>query len=504
MPSSRFLLAAASSLALLGLTAPSMASVSAAESVVIQQDVNAALAALGLDQQGATTWARRTVDGDRVVFTNLAITSETGAVAGERVIIEGLRLAGAAPVFDSLVFENGTMDLPDAEEPATFERLSLRDPSAELIDGLSRQFRGQVQENGSPIADGAYGEFSMAGFGAALAVDGDAFVYTLRDLTVIGYDGTTIDQIMLSDFRMIGAVSDGTSIDMTVDSIRASGLTVGEEALNMQMDTIMAGALKPNQMYESTVISGVNLSGEGIEMSMPRAELTGNSTNGGGFQIDVDVPSFVLAFDESAGNDAAAMLEQLDRIGLENFDFSLNGSFQFDPDGERLYTVDDMVLSGVGLARFSFGFDVEGFMAYSEALEAWEAEQLVAKPGVEPQVPSEISDLLTLRSVSLGVEDLGLLDLVFSIMAEEQGVSAEQMRQQAGVMAALFTMGAAAQMPKDLGEDLQEALIGFIARGGAVRIAVEPPEPLSLAEMEGLGATPNYDALGMSIEHSAP
>ncbi|CAN0265272.1 unnamed protein product, partial [Chrysoparadoxa australica] len=141
--------------------------------------------------------------------------------------------------------------------------------------------------------------------------------------------------------------------------------------------------------------------------------------------------------------------------------------------------------------------DISGVAAYAQAYAAWLAEA----PEGETSPPADVLALLALNRFVIELEDEALLDNLFASMAAERGMSPEAMRAQASGLVAFASLLASDYADRALIQTAQGALMGFVASGGTLTIAVEPEEPLEMSRFSD-GTLPS-DA-GVSITHSPP
>jgi len=104
-------------------------------------------------------------------------------------------------------------------------------------------------------------------------------------------------------------------------------------------------------------------------------------------------------------------------------------------------------------------------------------------------------DALTIHNFSLDFTDRNFLDMAFEIAGQQQGMSGNDMRQQASGLIALMAMSG--QVPADMTGPLSK----FLSNGGTLSLSINPPAPMSVGQLQQMNDPADISKMGLSLSH---
>lgn len=503
-------LAAAASLALLaaacGPQAPS-GSEAPARAAVTEAEAESALAAFGLETQGRASWSERRFENGGYVFTDFSLTDADGVIEAETLVLTGPRLTEGAPAFDAITLNGGEITWPDGD--ASFQALSLTDPGPGLAGNVARVLRGEetLSAAASDMSEYRFTDLIFTGFTSRIVgEDSSTLNFSIGNLSAQAFDGATLGGFILSDVEVAGQDADGGPLQASIEALELSGAPVSLLS-GADFSASGFGGLAGVQPYESMMVRGLAVTAGGAQIAMP--ELTGTTqTNADGvLRSQIAMPSLRLT-PNLTHPQGAQMAMGLETLGYEAFELSFAGTSLYDPETDRAWTEGENHFTLNDGVRIRFENELSGVMAYAQAMEAaFEGDMPAAsdgkpgagKPGtaLAATPPADALDALMIHRLLIAVEDQSLLDRVMGAIAQTQGVSVSQARNQATAMTTMGLALSGGSVPPAVLNELSTALNAFLTRGGSLVIELAPAEPVSAAALN----RPSTDAarLGLTI-----
>lgn len=150
------------------------------------------------------------------------------------------------------------------------------------------------------------------------------------------------------------------------------------------------------------------------------------------------------------------------------------------------------LLHDLGALDLAVEFSVNG-PVYDELMS------MLASPEENAVAMLGLSGAIALDGAYVVIEDSGLFDILFSIAADEQGMSEAEMRSMARMTVAA---GIATTFPENV-SGLLPPLEAMLNNGGALSIEASPSMPVPLSSAIGFAVMPDLaiDQLGISVTH---
>jgi hypothetical protein len=256
----------------------------------------------------------------------------------------------------------------------------------------------------------------------------------------------------------------------------------------------------PLNGYENATIRGLDANVGGVMVTMD--SLTASTReNGNEIAYESEMTPLVIAPDTSYPFGAQLALG-LGMMGYQQLEFVAAGASVYERDEDRAYTTGENYFEMRDGFRVEVESDMSGLVEYSLAA-------LRMNPAMEEVEPDFMFDMLRplmLHDFAFRLEDLSLLDRALTAGSAMQGVPKENLRMQAGGMVALATMGAPAEIPRELLTEFSTAMTSFIAQGGTVEVRISPEEPVSVGDLveNAAAGSVDYEAAGISISAIPP
>jgi hypothetical protein len=513
-----------------------------------QESADAALVALGLSSSGLNhiTFENALYDDGVYTFTNVVISDpeddddETDAdlpegktvggddvdmddldeVRVERMIIDSPHLAANGDVLmRGFALEAISLhDEDDSEDgTATIARFSVDQPNAALSNDIARILIGDFDEDDDTEWNAyRFAAIAMDGFAASGTDEDGEFQVNLDRFALEGYDDESLGRAELLGFGVTGQV-DGAPLNISLGEFSVDGLRT--EAYSSMMDAIASGASEeeisaayydsafddPMDMFDEFAmrdfvveVLGVNVTLDHMTASMVEEGDTIRSRSEiGSFQIWPD-----------ASQEGGAQLAMgLNMLGYERIELRMASESVYEHDAGRVYTVGDNFLEITDGLRVEVSQDFAGYDAYFQAARAMSAQlSNTEDPDASLEAVKAMVAPLVLNQMSIRIEDLSLLDRALTAGAAAQGMQADQLRAQAGLMIGMGLMAAPPEIPRTLLAELSTAITGFVNEGGTLIIDLSPEDPVTLGDImdQAENGTVDFDALGLTINSQAP
>jgi len=446
---------------------------------VTAEEAEEALSAFGLEAPGRAQWSDRRFENGAYEFSGFVLAGEDGELRARTLRLTGPRSQDGETRFERLELEEGHIVFEDGE--ARFEHAVIDQPGPELSAAIAAAISGG--EFDWP-EDGRRGAFARAAITALSVESADGreapFRLTVDNLAAEDSDGVRLGRFLLEGLELEGRDEEGGALHLAIGRMEASGLDGGvleglDDIPAMQTNAFAAAA----GLYESFAVRDLSVQAGGAVIAM--REMTGVMTpERGGLRAVTRMPQLRLSPEPGVRGQPLAMA--LNMLGYENFDFSFEAESVFMTGEGRMRTEGENHLTLADGFRIEFEQDLGGF---SDA--AAQAEEILV------------------HGLSLRIEDRSILDRALASAAAAQGITAEQMRQQAGMLVPVAAMYAGSALPRGVFMQAQTALTAFIAQGGTLVIEMAPPEPIPASVLAN-GDASSLDAarLGLTVRHEAP
>ncbi|HAQ36486.1 MAG TPA: hypothetical protein DCQ53_14160 [Alphaproteobacteria bacterium] len=502
---------------------------------------------LATSGEGAVSWGGRTFDDGVYTFTDVVFSDlnddeddeddaedgedgeddaveidtdmEFDSVRAERMIVAAPRFdEDGNVIFDRLSIEDARFVGDDDDTDGGFDRFVLEQPNAAMVADFARGFSGEDSDD-----DANPQVFSTYRF-ETLALEGLSFVSTeageegefgLTRFAMEGYTGDRLGLFELSGLRFEGEDPDTGPIVIRLDTIAmenigpsfmhsldrgiadAMAAEAGEEtdapAEEFDLDTY-----DPFDAYESFRMTGLDANIGGILVTMD--SMSAAIERGRGEVVMTSEMTPLVVRPDTNQPLGAQFAMGLGMLGYQQIELHGASEAVYDEAGDRVFTRGDNYFEMTDGFRIEGESDFGGYLAYArEAMrmstgdfdeETFDGDAILA-----------MFDPLVINSFVLRLEDHSLLDRALTAGSAAQGMSKEELRQQAGAMVSLGMLGMPAEIPRPLVSQLSSALVSFINEGGTITISVQPDEPISvgaLARAAGDGSF-DFDAYGITV-----
>ncbi|MEE2527287.1 hypothetical protein V0U79_13050 [Hyphobacterium sp. HN65] len=517
---------------------------------VDEATATSALAALYLAEsgQGAVSWESRSFNDGVFTFTGVTFDMEDGApedsddeagedgdAGGEMEIeveageVHAETMTLSAPrfdadgnvIFDLLSIDNIDIRDENGEGEGTITRFVIEQPNAAMAEAFARGFSNETgDEDDINGEDWTYGLFAIEGLNFTGADESDDFTAAFDRFAIEDLGEYTIGRFELTNLSIAGSSADVGIINISLAELSADN--IGEAitypfAAQFAMASSSFSADTPNEdiaadmpempegfdplnTYEHAEIRGLNANVGGVVVTLD--SFTADVSHNGNEVVSTgEMTPLVIAPDTNYPFGAQLALG-LGLMGYQQLEFVSAGASVYERDTDRSYTTGENYFEMRDGFRVDVETDIAGIMAYTLGA-------LRAGPMLDESDPAVMMDMLrplVLNNFVFRLEDQSLLDRALTAASAAQGVPKESLRMQAGGLIALATLGAPAEIPRELLAEFSTAMSAFIAEGGSVELRIAPPEPLSVAtliEQAGEGNI-DYDAAGISITAIPP
>ncbi|WP_394693464.1 hypothetical protein [Hyphobacterium sp.] len=523
---------------------------------VDETTASSALEALHLANSGdgAVSWDSRTFDDGTYTFTGLTFTfpddsddmedagedgtksqdtddtgfmdDENGGGGNNTLTAATMTLAGPRfdeagnVIFDRLSIDDILVGANDEDFDGTLDRFVIEQPNAAMASAVALGFSGESDIDVEMDQDNwTYGLFAVEGLNVSGSEDGNTFAVSLGRLAIDDLAEYTIGRFELMNFVIEGTDDEIGIIDFRLEEMSADGIgqavtypfvaqfammnaVLSDETPNDDVDDIpeMPEDFDPLDAYENATIRGLSANVGGITVQLD--SLTANvEDDGNEVRYVSEMTPLIIAPDTDYAL-GAQMAMGLGMLNYSQLEFVSEGTSVYERDTDRAYTDGENYFAMTDGFRVEIESDMTGLMAYS--LAAMELGYTMDEPSSE-QIMSLLEPLV-LNSFVFRLEDQSLMDRALTAASAMQGMSKEQLRNQAGAMIALGTMGAPAEIPRPLLTEFSTAMTDFIANGGSVEIRMTPDTPVSVADLVAQAEAGNldYEAMGISITAIPP
>jgi len=462
--------------------------------VVTQADSEQALALFGLQTPGRASWSDRQFEDGAYIFTDFTLTDADGVLQAETFTLQQPQVRDGGAFFTALRFETLQVRWPDGEMSVADFTLSA--PTPLLAQGVALALRGAQTLEELDIDRAGYGFGQLTAHSVQsqdIQNKTERIRFQFDHLEASDYaDGEHLGALDFSGFTFHMEDSAAVSAEMSLDRLLMTGVRLNQPDFDAPFAAPM---ITPGEApLEQFDMTGLDITVAGAALTLPRL-------HGEVDTLEDDVLRSVMTMDRlevrpnSDHPDGQAFREGLDILGYDAMVFSFSGESRYDPETDRAWTVGETALTLEDGLRISLDQDVSGLSAYTENLGS------AAKEGADTNPAALIAPLM-LHRFRLEIEDRSLMDRIMAYYAEQQGVTPEQARAQAGAMLAMGMAFAGTGLPDGVLPQASAALNAFITQGGVITIDMAPDTPVSMGSLMDGGA-PDAATLGLSIQHKA-
>lgn len=512
---------------------------------VDETTANSALEALYLSEsgQGAVSWESRSFNDGVFTFTGVTFEmddtsgddTENGDSEGEMEIeveaseVNAETMTLAAPrfdadgnvIFDRLAINNISISDDGGEGEGAITRFVVETPNADMARAFARGFSNEtVDQDEVNSEDWTYGLLAIEGLSFAGTEDGEEFTAGFDRFAIEDLGDYSIGRFELTNLSIAGSSADVGIINFNLEEISADnigeGITypfasqfaVASAAFSVDTPTEDATAdipeipddFDPLNVYETATIRGLNANVGGVMVTLD--SLTAHVEHNGDEVVSTSEMTPLIIAPDTNYPFGAQLAMGLGLMGYQQLEFVSAGASVYEREADRSYTTGENYFEMRDGFRVEIETDVTGVLAYTMGA-------LQAGPTLDQSDPAVMMDLLAplvLNNFVFRLEDLSLLDRALTAASAAQGVPKENLRMQAGGMIALATMGAPAEIPRELLAQFSTAMTSFIAEGGSVEVRIAPEEPLSIATLieQAEAGNIDYDAAGITISAIPP
>ncbi|WP_421789373.1 hypothetical protein [Hyphobacterium sp.] len=460
-------------------------------------------------QQGPKSRQDQTVTLDAAV----SVTADTMTLAGPRFDADG------NVIFDRLAISTIGIGVNDDDTDGSIGQVVIEQPNAAMVMAVAESFSGEEGNDGDSPQDWTYGLLTVEGLSLTGTEDGNTFTVGFDRFAIEDLGNYAVGLFELTNFAINGEDDEVGIIELSLDEVSASNIGeamtypfVAQMALagaafsaDVPNEDITADIpevpedFDPLNSFESAAIRGLDANIGGVVITLD--ELTASTRNDGGNLVSESAMTPLIIAPDTNYTLGAQMALGLGLMGYQQLEFVSAGASVYEREADRGYTTGENYFEMRDGFRVEVESDVSGILAYS-----MQALQMGYQAEPDPSQVMAMLEPLVLNSFVFRLEDLSLLDRALTAASATQGVPKETLRQQAGGMIALATLGAPAEIPRPLLAEFSPAMTSFIANGGSVEVRIAPETPLSVGDLvaQAEAGTIDYEAAGITISAIPP
>ena len=317
-------------------------------------------------------------------------------------------------------------------------------------------------------------------------------------------------ELLTADYLMIDASGNIGSEDWFIHDLVMENAVVAESGLfinRTEIRDLAAGALDDTSfsgpeslVSEKSSVRMRNLSLEAEEALISVDEIASlpvrlaESAPGRFVVVDAGVAvtgMTVMPLEQARGRNP--MIDKLAERGMNSVGMDLVFRTVTSPGDEfRVGYTLQALLRDLGKIDLAVEFSVNG-QVYDQLMS------MLASPEENAVTMLGLSGVIALDAAYVMIEDGGLFDILFSVAADEQGVSEAEMRSMARMSVAA---GIATTFPENVGR-LLPPIEAMLKNGGTLTIQASPNMPIPLSSAVGFAVMPDLaiDQLGISVTH---
>ena len=322
------------------------------------------------------------------------------------------------------------------------------------------------------------------------------------------------EPVLQADYLFIDASGEINSPDWFIHELLAKNAEVPEESVfigRLELRDIAVGQLADDEAmasYEQYITDDTGILLENVGMvaedalfsidriaSLPFnfAELNSGLqiVTSAGFEVDGIT---VMPLEESVPGENP-VLDKLAERGISDIGMDLRIATGASLDGDEMQLFYGIEGSMRELAGIGFG------IAFSMTQDAYsQLVPMLMEPEENGTALIGLSSAVALNGAELVIDDSGLMDILFEIAAEEEGVSERDVRTMARISVAAVVQET---FPQNLSRILPP-IEAMISQGGRLEIAAMPQMPVPISSSLGFAVLPDLaiDQLGITVTHT--
>ncbi len=503
------------------------------------EEINAALDSMALMQsgEGRTEFSDREISGDKVVFKNVVIRGSELAeemeaalesefddedddlevefdgsdIMADELIFTGLKLseAGTAQFSNMLLNKLTFVDEENEESDVTAASIELDNPTPELAAYVSGLL-GKAEKVEPPTPD-------VIGFDAFTIMN---FVAKDTEDETSQISFGKLEMTDLRDFKVGEFLIDSVNLDfidpetgnvgkMQLGSMSVSGADVkfiqafeeeDEDAMAAKF-TELAYANPIDPGFDKFTLDSFTMDMAGVSFDLP--EMAYNiSRNKDGVPVKFDVPKFsmTLGADDSAGELGMQLAPVLAAIGLDEIKMTMASKSTYDPETDIAESETGYIQVDKAF-KLTSGSKIGGLSKLGEAMQKLDPEAFAEGDQDPSATMMEIYSELDFYNFSLAVEDQGIVDKAFMLIAAQQGMEPAQLKNQVvGMVAGLPFFANAAGVDMEIATEFATAAQTFLQDGGTLTVSLDPEEPITVPALAADPSAITKEKLGFSAK----
>lgn len=499
---------------------------------VTEDQIEEGLDALGFARSDMFAAADIEIENGVAVYTGLTGTGEDMPGRIGRVSIGAPRVEDGVTRFDWLEAED-LLAGGEGQGVTRVARIRADRPGPALSQLFADLINGRTDEEGytppsRSSADYTFAELSLSGMSFTADPDNaDPVGGELGRVALEDFDGERLGRAVIEGLSITGQDEEAGDFVLRVDSFEMTGLDAlfvdfmlnidesgeADEAavavMGEQFSQVMASWMRPTGVLDTFTLSGMDVRASGARIDMPSLDLRYDTRRDGTMEILGEMPRLTIALSSDTPQTAEAA-QALAAMGYETLEFSLYSRTYYDPATDRAtVALEDYWFEMKDGLRISLAQDVTGLEAYADATAAAMSD-VFAADDIDPETAEAVMaerimqayGALQINSMTLRIDDLGLLERGVRMAGEMQGVTPEEARMQAATMLGLGIAMGGGMLPEGLAIEIGSALSTFINQGGAVEITLNPASPVGMDRLMNVAEDMSVlRDLGLSVRH---
>ncbi len=455
---------------------------------VTEAEGQKALEFLKLMEPGDTaSWSERTGSAGNYVFKDLKNTDEKFHIESLKVV--GLRMLDEdTPIADRLEITNFSV-MPEDDVKINMKSMQIVLPEAEKMIEMFDQLDSGNMMNLQQMFRSGDANFTVGGgYIEGVSIESDEVNFNMDFAGWAEDEDERKMSLLIKNWA--GSAEEGKDdVEFSVGLISLSGFDL-EHYDNMFGNNI-AGMNPFDPNVESMVAKDVKINADAVVFAVPKFEGWYSDKKDGKFYGYTTMPSMTIGFEgESEDPDLLKMKENLNKMGYERLEFSMDGKTFMDETNDlvEIEKFDLMMKDGFDL---SVDYKVTGLKKMVTAMGEM-TDRLTESFGADATPPDNMdpeallqeafSDL-KIHNVEVIFDDNSILERAFKFQAEEQGVGIDLIKQQAkgGIM--MSTLAAKSEYQAELAQDFAENMTKLIDEGGSFKFSVNPSDDLDVSKI---------------------
>ena len=454
---------------------------------VADAEAEQALKGLGLDEGGSISWDSKKGKAGDYQYTNLSFKSDED----KDVVVSDLRLDGVHMDADEPSFDRMTLSgvkISDEDSSGTIDRLILSDPNpamaAKILKGLGKFETLDDLDMDVDIEDGEFGFGAMLMQGMDMKSD-DGLIKV--DTLGWGRDDDTGKGAFVARDITFSGTDKSKDVPVTMSLKSASARDLDMRAMEKLKDNMGTGGMprgmSPFQsMYGNINVEDFKLNADAFSINMVGIEAQ-TSTKGDVTTERQILKPLTISFSGPATDPQMKQAQQaFTDMGFETLEFTGKSTKVMNKKTDSL-TVKDAHFALKDGFNLSYDLKASGIGSATDM--------------------SAAMDDMTIDQMTLSLTDHSIVDKAITLAAKMQGGNPALMRMQAkGGLMFLTAMGETPKQKEMLAE-AANAAGKFLDDGGTLVVNFNPSSPVSIADMQSMGQSPDQaiDKLGLSISH---